>query len=75
MQWGKKIREIAGFIPNPLRFHEKTESKGRKFVKTGTGKNRGFREHCGMLFNAGKPPERHRHKKTLFNDFLESCMI
>ena len=46
----KKIREIAGFIPNPLRFHGKTESEGRKFVKTGTGKNRGFREHFAIVW-------------------------
>ena len=41
----KKNREIAGFIPNPLRFHEKNFWEA-EFVKTGTGKNRGFPEHC-----------------------------
>jgi hypothetical protein len=44
----KKIREIAGFIPNPLRFHGKTESEGRRFVETGTGKNKGFPEQCAL---------------------------
>ena len=44
----KKIREIAGFIPNPLRFHKITESEGRRFVETGTGKNKGFPEQCAM---------------------------
>ena len=44
----KKIREIAGFIPDPLRFHGKTESEGRRFVETGTGKNKGFPEQCAM---------------------------
>ena len=45
----KKNREIAGFIPNPLRFHKKTESEGRRFVETGTGKNKGFLEQCAIL--------------------------
>ena len=45
----KKIREIAEFIPNQLRFHEKTESKGQRFVETGTGKNKGFPEQCAMF--------------------------
>ena len=45
----KKNREIAGFIPNPLRFHKKTESEGRRFVETGTGKNKGFPEQCALL--------------------------
>ena len=44
----KKYREIAGFIPNPLRFHKKTESKGQRFVETGTGKNKGFPEQCAL---------------------------
>ena len=43
----KKIREIAGFIPNQLRFHKKNFWEA-EFVKTGAGKNRGFPEHCVM---------------------------
>ena len=48
----KKFRDIAGFIPNPLHFHKKNWNQilgGRKFVKAGTGKNRGFPEHCAMF--------------------------
>ena len=41
----KKIREIAGFIPNPLRFHEKNFWEAEL---TGAGKNRGFLEHCAL---------------------------
>ena len=43
----KKNREIAGFIPNPLRFHEKNFCEA-EFVKTGAGKNRGSPKHCVM---------------------------
>ena len=49
----KKIREIAGFIPNPLRFHKKklkAQKFDQKFVKTRTGKNRGFPKHCALQY-------------------------
>ena len=59
------------FIPNPLRFHKKTESakvrhSGRqKFVKTGTGKNKGFPEHCEMVRK--KNAKKSKFKTGLFH--------